>query len=85
MRRSGSWRAKFEGLEAGFREEKSVCEQGRKTKEGRETGEADAGREKGPVDAEWEEKGVRTGMGGKGSENAEEKQNSADGRQEKPR
>ena len=73
MRRSGSWRAKFEGLEAGFREEKSVCEQGRKTKEGRETGEtgeADAGREK--------DSGC--GMGGKGSENAEEKQNSADGR-----
>ena len=63
MRRSGSWRAKFEGLEEGFREEKSVCEQGRKTKEGRETGEtgeADAGRENGPVDVEWEEKGVRT-------------------------
>lgn len=63
MRRSGSWRAKFEGLEEGFREEKSVCEQGRRAKEGRETeetGEADAGREKGPVDVEWEEKGVRT-------------------------
>ena len=65
MRRSGSWRAKFEGLTEGFREEKSVCEQGRKTKEGSETGETgetgetDAGREKGELDVELAEKGVR--------------------------
>ena len=65
MRRSESWRAKFEGLTEGFREEKSVCEQGRKTKEGRETGETgetgetDAGREKGELDVELAEKGVR--------------------------
>ena len=65
MRRSRSWRAKFEGLTEGFREEKSVCEQGRKTKEGRETGETgetgetDAGREKGELDVELAEKGVR--------------------------
>lgn len=57
MRRSGSWRAKFEGLTEGFREEKSVCEQGRKTKEGSETGET--GREKGELDVELAEKGVR--------------------------
>lgn len=60
MRRSGSWRAKFEGLTEGFREEKSVCEQGRKTKEGSETGETgETGREKGELDAELAEKGVR--------------------------
>ena len=65
MRRSESWRAKFEGLTEGFREEKSVCEQGRKTKEGSETGETgetgetDAGREKGELDVELAEKGVR--------------------------
>ena len=60
MRRSESWRAKFEGLTEGFREEKSVCEQGRKTKEGRETGETgETGREKGELDVELAEKGVR--------------------------
>ena len=60
MRRSESWRAKFEGLTEGFREEKSVCEQGRKTKEGSETGETgETGREKGELDVELAEKGVR--------------------------
>lgn len=60
MRRSESWRAKFEGLTEGFREEKSVCEQGRKTKEGSETGETgETRREKGELDVELAEKGVR--------------------------